>query len=447
MSVFSNINREARFLVKQRYFFALLTIALLLSVFSVWSGISETNTQLSTIERLQQKDAIDRANVLAKQSDYGSAAYYSFHLTYSAPSAMAFAAMGQRDIYPWKHRIRMLALEGQIYETDSDNPELSFLGRFDFAFLISVLLPLFVILLLHDLRSAEREAGRYDLLIATASKQQRLWLSRASVLCAALATALLLPFVIGAIIMQAQLVSTLQVIAVTLGHILFWMLLTLWFTSSKVAVKQSSAQIASVLLAVWLGVAVLVPVVSDIAIDEMVQSPNGGEIALTQREAVNDAWDLPFSDTWAPFIATHPQWKNNTEMNSQFEWKWYYAFQQVGDQKAAALSIAYRDATLEKINLAQRFAYISPPMLAQKLLSSIAETDALAAIKYEQKVRDYHQALRLFYYPLLFGAAELNEAQNNKTKVKKVEFDAKALSKLPSFSTFKNTIHTAKENI
>lgn len=447
MSVFSNINREARFLVKQRYFFALLTIALLLSVFSVWSGISETNTQLSTIERLQQKDAIDRANVLAKQSDYGSAAYYSFHLTYSAPSAMAFTAMGQRDIYPWKHRIRMLALEGQIYETDSDNPELSFLGRFDFAFLISVLLPLFVILLLHDLRSAEREAGRYDLLIATASKQQRLWLSRASVLCAALATALLLPFVIGAIIMQAQLVSTLQVIAVTLGHILFWMLLTLWFTSSKVAVKQSSAQIASVLLAVWLGVAVLMPVVSDIAIDEMVQSPNGGEIVLTQREAVNDAWDLPFADTWAPFIATHPQWKNNTEMNSQFEWKWYYAFQQVGDQKAAALSIAYRDATLEKINLAQRFAYISPPMLAQKLLSSIAETDALAAMKYEQKVRDYHQALRLFYYPLLFGAAELNEAQNNKTKVKKVEFDAKALSKLPSFSTFKNTIHTAKENI
>lgn len=447
MSVFSNINREARFLVKQRYFFALLTIVLLLSVFSVWSGISETNTQLSTIERLQQKDAIDRANVLAKQSDYGSAAYYSFHLTYSAPSAMAFAAMGQRDIYPWKHRIRMLALEGQIYETDSDNPELSFLGRFDFAFLISVLLPLFVILLLHDLRSAERETGRYDLLIATASKQQRLWLSRASVLCAALAIALLLPFVIGAIIMQAPLVSTLQVIAVTLGHILFWMLLTLWFTASKVAVKQSSAQIASVLLAVWLGVAVLVPVVSDIAIDEMVQSPNGGEIVLTQREAVNDAWDLPFADTWAPFIATHPQWKNNTEMSSQFEWKWYYAFQQVGDQKAAALSTAYRDATLEKNNLAQRFAYISPPMLAQKLLSSIAETDTLAAMKYEQKVRDYHQALRLFYYPLLFGAAELNEAQNNKTKVKKVAFDAKALSKLPSFSTFKNTIHTAKENI
>ena len=102
---------------------------------------------------------------------------------------------------------------------------------------------------------------------------------------------------------------------------------------------------------------------------------------------------------------------------------------------------------MEKIDVAKRFASIAPPMLAQKLLSSITETDALAAMKYEQKVRDYHQALRLFYYPLLFGAAELNEAQNNKTKVKKVEFDAKALSKLPSFSTFKNTIHTAKENI
>ena len=452
MSAFSNISREARFLVKQRYFLALLSIVLLLSVFSVWSGISETNSQLSTIERLQEKDDVDRANILAKQSDYGSAAYYSFHLTHSAPSAMAFAAMGQRDIYPWKHRIRMLSLEGQIYETDSDNPELSFLGRFDFAFLVSVLLPLFVILLLHDLRSAEREAGRYDLLIATASKQQRLWLSRASVLCAALAIAILLPFVIGVLIMQAQLVSALLVMAVVLGHILFWMLLTLWFTSSKVAAKQSSTQIASVLLAAWLGVTVLVPVVSDIAIDEMVHSPNGGEIVLTQREAVNDAWDLPFAETWEPFIATHPQWKNNTEMNSQFEWKWYYAFQQVGDQKAAALSSAYRDATLEKNTLAGRFAFLSPPMLAQKLLSSIAETDTLAAMKYEQKVRDYHQALRQFYYPLLFGDAKLNETQsnktiNNKTKGDKAAFDLKALSKLPKFTTFKNTIDSSKENI
>lgn len=436
MSLFSNLKREVRFLVKQRYFLAFLSIVFLLSVFAVWSGISETHTQLNTIERLQEKDLIDRESVLAKQTNYGSAAYYSFHLTYAAPSAMAFASMGQRDVYPWKHRIRMLALEGQIYETDTDNPELSFLGRFDFAFLVSVLLPLFVILLLHDIRSAEREAGRYDLLIASARKQQRLWFSRATVLCTALAVVMLVPFIMGALYTQAPLTSVLLIIFVVIAHLLFWMLLTLGFTSTKLAAKQSSAQIASVLLAVWLGVTVLIPVGSDMAINEIVRSPNGGEIVLTQREAVNNAWDIPDSDTWEPFLAAHPQWKDSTQMNSLFEWKWYYAFQQVGDQKAETLSKAYRSATLEKDTLAGRFALISPPMLTQRLLSSIAKTNVLASMKYEQEVRDYHKALRQFYYPLLFN---------------KAKFDHEKISGLPQFSTYKNTLdntlNTHKEKI
>jgi ABC-2 type transport system permease protein len=422
MTLFSNINREVRFLAKQRYILALLSIVFLLSVFAVWSGISETRSQLNTIERLQQKDAIDRNSVLAKQKDYGSAAYYSFHLTYSAPSTTAFAAMGQRDIYPWKHRIRMLAIEGQIYETDADNPELSFLGRFDFAFLVSVLLPLFVILLLHDLRSSEREAGRYDLLITTARKQQDLWLTRAIVLCSALAIALLAPFIVGALVTQAPFASVILITLVVIAHLLFWMILTLGFTASKVATKQSSAQIASVLLSVWLVVTVLLPVGSDLAIDEMVESPSGGEIMLTQREAVNNAWDLPFSSTWDEFLTTHPQWKSKTQMDDSFEWKWYYAFQQVGDQKAEVLSKAYREATLEKNMLAERFAILSPPMMTQRLMSSIAETDTNAAIKYELQMREYHKELRKFYYPLMFN---------------KAEFTLETLSALPQFSNKK----------
>ncbi len=423
MSIRSSITREAKFLFKQRHLLALFIVVLCLSCFAVWSGISETNSQRATIERLLEKDTIDRENVLAKQSDYGAAAYYSFHLTYSSPSSLAFAAIGQRDVSPWKHRIRMLALEGQIYETDADNPELSFLGRFDFAFLVSVLLPLFVILLLHDLRSSEREAGRYDLLITTAKQSQSLWLSRAAVLSIALTIALLLPFTVGAIYTQAPLASMGLMLLVVIGHVLFWMLLTLWLTASQYSAKKSSAKIASTLLSIWLVVTVLVPVSSDLAIKEMVSSPKGGDILMTQREAVNDAWDLPYSATWEAFLSTHPQWKNGTQMGGAFEWKWYYAFQQVGDQKANALSTAYRDATTAKDKLANLFALASPPMLTQRVMSAIAETDTQAAMQYEQDIRDYHHALRQFYYPLFFN---------------RTTFSLATMAELPQFSTYKN---------
>lgn len=407
MALFSHITREARFLGKQQHVVALLCVVFLLSAFAVWSGISESISQQQTIERLLEKDNTDRQDAINKHKGYGMTAYYSFHLTYSAPSEIAFAAMGQRDIYPWKHRIRMLALEGQIYETDADNPELSFLGRFDFAFLVSVLLPLFVILLLHDLRASEREAGRYDLLVATAKKQRNLWVSRAIVMCVALGLAVLIPFFVGAVVMQASLKAIGLFTLVVFAHMMFWAVLSVWFAGSKIAIKQSSAQVASMLLSVWLLVTVLVPVISDIAIDDMVHSPNGGEIVLTQREAVNDAWDIPHAETWNEFLKTHPQWANNTEMDtSSFEWKWYYAFQQVGDQKASELSQAYRDATEAKNALAGRFALISPPMLTQRLLASIAQTDTDAAIAYEQRIRDFHAELRQFYYPLLFNKTE-----------------------------------------
>ena len=58
----------------------------------------------------------ERELVLISQNDWGGLAYASFHFVYNEPSAFAFAALGQREGEPWKHRIRALALEGQIYE-------------------------------------------------------------------------------------------------------------------------------------------------------------------------------------------------------------------------------------------------------------------------------------------------------------------------------------------
>lgn len=422
MMLMSNTVRETQFLFRQKYLIGILTVALVLSVFSVWSGISEITTQKQTIERLKQKDEQDRNSVLAKQSDYGAAAYYTFHLTYSDPSELAFAAIGQRDVFPWKHRVRMLALEGQIYETDADNPELSFLGRFDFAFLVSILLPLFVILLLHDLRSSERESGRYDLLLITAVSQKSLWLTRAAVLSTALALVVLLPFVIGAIVSNTPFIDALLTVSVVLLHIALWSALVFWYTGRTSAAKLSSTKIASVMLSLWLVTTVLVPASSHVVIDHLVDSPKGGDILLTQREAVNDAWDLPDDATWSAFLETHPQWQDYIDMGPTFEWKWYYAFQQVGDQKVSELSKQYRLATLEKDRLAGYLSVLSPPMLTQRVMSALAKTDTQAAMQYEDKIRAYHQSLREFYYPLMF---------------KRAQFSIETMSELPKFSGLK----------
>lgn len=312
----------------------------------------------------------------------------------------------------------MLALEGQIYESDVQNAELAQVGKIDFSFVISALSPLFLILLFHDLMASERTSGRHDLLLTTARSYYALWGARISVRLLAIAMCLLLPFYFGAIVSNTELSSVLWVSIGCLGYFVFWTLLSVYLGKKS----TSAPRIASGLIGVWVLLVFIAPVLGDLAIKQNVHSPKGGDILLTQREAVNDAWDLPVKTTMDAFIVTHPQYQNYTKVEGGFDWKWYYAFQQVGDQAAAALSLAYREASLKKYNVANYIAWISPPVMMQRNMTRLAQTDALAAFEYEQQIRDFHQSLREFYYPLLFINRNL---------------DKKTLNELPSFEQTK----------
>ena len=194
----AQLKRELGFLLGQKNLMILLGLCLLLSSFAIYSGHQEIVSQHLTIERLEAAQQQDIDDVVAKHDTLGSLGYYQFHLTYQAPSSLAFAALGERDLYPWKHRIRALALEGQIYESDTANPELAYVGKFDFSFLISVLAPLLVILLLHDVIATERTSGRFELLTVTAKGPLVIFGYRIVVRYLALCLCLLVPFYLGA---------------------------------------------------------------------------------------------------------------------------------------------------------------------------------------------------------------------------------------------------------
>lgn len=398
MSFFNHLKREFSFLLRQPAALIVLTVALLLSVISVGSGLITSAGQKATIERLLAADLADRTRAIAKESDIGGAAYYSKHLTYDPPSPLAFAAHGERDVFPWKHRVRMLAIEGQIYESDTMNPDLAQAGQFDFALMVSVLMPLFVIMLLHDQRAAERVAGRHDLLAATAGSGSKLWLSRAAVRIVLLTFGVLTPFIVGAVISGAEVQSTLLVCLISLAGIGFWSFICLWASARNL----TGPAIASFLLAFWTVTTFVVPAIGEAVIENVISAPEGGDIVLAQRETVNGAWDLPKEETMNLFIKAYPEWADYTQIEKPFEWKWYYAFQQVGDQSVAEISKQRRDALIARHNAAKWVVFFSPSAAIQRSLTRLAMTDIKAALSYQNRVRDFHASLRAFYYPLLF---------------------------------------------
>lgn len=118
------------------------------------------------------------------------------------------------------------------------------------------------------------------------------------------------------------------------------------------------------------------------------------------------------------FFTGHPEWASYTPLKNSFDWPWYYAFQQVGDEKTGHLTAAYNNGRLLRARLTAWASFLAPPSLLERSLQWLAETDMNASLRYEKKVRAYHSKLREFYYPYLFG----NEP-----------FDKAALKNIPDF--------------
>ena len=398
--------REIGFLFRDSAALLWLGIAIFIAVVSVFLGLREISSQRTELNNLIAADHLEREVVMGLYQDWGEVAYYTFHLTYAPPSEFAFAAQGQRDTSPWKHNIRALALEGQIHETDAENPDFALIGRLDFAFVGNLLAPLLLILLLHDLRSAERAAGRYELLCATAASRGSPWLARAALRVGALALCLIGPLWAGGLLAGTDAASLALASLVVVSHIGFW-----WAVCSLMErCGWSSPVNLTALVGAWLALAVIVPAAIKVSVESIVPLPDGGEILFTQREAVNDAWDLPKAATMEPFIARHPEWADYTEVGQPFEWKWYYAFQQVGDQTVEPLSDAFREGRIRRDRLAGLLAWLAPPALAERALQALAGTGVAATLAYEQQVREFHTALREYYYPRLFRDEPVSDA-------------------------------------
>ncbi|MDP2140688.1 MAG: DUF3526 domain-containing protein [Gammaproteobacteria bacterium] len=399
MNAFKNFRREAGLFLRSRTPIAALGLLCILVTIAVLLGQAEVLRQQASIDRVQELDSIEREAALAGAPDFGDAAYAAFFLTWNPPSDSAFLAMGQRDISPWMLRVRALALEGQIHETDNFNPELSLTGRFDYAFVIAFLLPLFAIVVMYDMVSAERDAGRIPLLAASVGNVRKLWIIRAAVRMSGLLLACLLPLWLIGIFIGTSAGSLLSVSLIVVAALLVWSAFILLFSFQS----WSSPVIATSLMGVWLMLAIIIPLGGKLLVDRVIPDVDGAQISLLQRESVNDAWDIPKAATMERFYVSHPEWANTPPVTLPFHWKWFYAFQQVGDESAAELSSAYRAAIAQRDRLTGWISLVSPPVAVQRVMQHVAGTDVQASLAYDQRIRAFHERLRRYYYPFLFN--------------------------------------------
>ncbi|WP_313455813.1 DUF3526 domain-containing protein [Stenotrophomonas sp.] len=399
---------ELTLLLRSKVAVAGLALLAALTVASLISGVQRIDSQREAIARIAGLQAEDMAALVAKNGasqDAGTAAYYSFHPTWNPPSALAFAAVGMRDVAPFVLRVRALGLEAQIHDGDAFNPELALAGRFDFAFLLTFLAPLFVIVLFHDLRSAERESGRERTLASLPGSLTRLYGRRAVVRGLALSLCLGVPFAVVAIQQGVPTLQMVGVLALMVAYLAFWVAVALLVAWRSWASSTNAATLA----AVWVTVALVLPALSNVAIERAIPVEQGAEIARAQREAVNGAWDIPREDTMKRFYAKYPEWSDSAPLGTAFHYKWYLAFHQNGDDAVAPMSAAYREGIEKRTKAANSLGWLLPPVGLQAALTRMAGTDMQAHLAYQDRIRAYHGELRRFYYGFLFGDKPFRE--------------------------------------
>ncbi len=393
---------EWRLLRRSRLALMALALLLLLSALAVLSGLREVDRQQQTITRLaglQQQDLAAQARKYTRGGDAGSAAYYTSHNTWDSPSSTAFLALGLRDAAPYVLRVRALALQAQLHEGESFNPELALAGRFDFAFVLVYLAPLFLIALLYDLVSGERRSGRLDTLLAMPGSGRALWLRRAGLRSALVFVCLMLPVLAGALSGGTPMDAVAGVLASAAAYLAFWTGLTL-----IVATRQAgSAAHAMTLMGCWAVLTLILPTLANAALTRAVPVHQGVELMLSQRQAVHGAWDVPPEATMEKFFRSHPEWQHTAPLPTGFHWKWYYAFQQLGDESVASQVAAYRGGLLARQHWTAKLGWLLPGVGVQAALHRLADTDLQAQLAYQDRIAEFHASLRGFYYPYLFN--------------------------------------------
>ncbi len=400
---------ELLLLLRSRPAVAALAVLALLSALAVWNGMRTVAAQRAALERIAGVHAAALAERSAHQpadGDAGLTAYYTPHLTFAPAAPLAFAAIGQRDVQPYALQVRALGLQAQLYESEAFNPELTAPGRFDFAFVLVYLAPLFIIALMHDLVSGEREAGRLRLLSSLPGERGALWRRRIVLRLVLVAAALLLPLATGALLSGAAVGEAAVLSGAALLYVTFWCGLAAW----GAATARSAAAGAALLLAAFVLLALVLPTTVNAVLERALPVAQGAELALAQRQAVHTAWDRPRDETMQRFFGTHPEWKDTAPLPEGFHWKWYYAMHQAGDDMVSTQAAQYRRALWSREVWTRNAGLVLAGVNVQVLLHRLAGTDMEARLAYLDRVAAYHERVRRHFYPYVFNGKPFGPA-------------------------------------
>jgi ABC-2 type transport system permease protein len=293
----------------------------------------------------------------------------------------------------------MLAVEGQLYDTELTNPITLLSGNLDISFVFIFLLPLLVIALTFNVLSAEQESGVWAFVASQPVSLHKVLRLKLGVKFIALSLVIATLFVAVVLINKLPIDMRLVVIvSLVLAYLMFWFMVVFLV----ITLKNSSNINAVTLLSSWLFLLVLIPSLSNVIIIRMFPIPEALATTVTQREAYHEKWDMPKSVVMEPFYATYPEYSHYSIPEDRFSYGWYYAMMFAADSEAAQSATELFEKLEKRQRASQWIGYFIPNLFLQNTFNRIAKTDLENHVAYLKSVKAFHRRISEFFYPSIF---------------------------------------------
>ncbi|TKT89513.1 ABC transporter permease subunit [Dyadobacter frigoris] len=141
----------------------------LFGIYGFYHGSQVIDRQQKTIDSVPgvQKNHLEQIVEHGTGKPVSSTAYYPFFFTTNPASPWAKFAIGQRDVNPFMLKVKMLAIEGQLYDSELTNPLTLLVGNLDASFVFIFLFPLLIIAFTYNVISEEQENGVWKIVRTT----------------------------------------------------------------------------------------------------------------------------------------------------------------------------------------------------------------------------------------------------------------------------------------
>lgn len=392
--IWTAVRHEWKLLRREALAISAAGVLLLAVVYALSSGIAWQQARAEEVVAT----ARDSAEILAQQKEAAvpDGGRVGGIRTFAAlpPGPLAAFSVGLADLSPARAEISIWKRPDNFFGRYQLESPLSLLaGRFDLAFVVLYLLPLFLLAVSYNLVSGERERGTLDLVFTQPVRPFRWLVAKLLARLALLTAGLLMVGVLGALLAGIE-VAAMPRLAAWLG--IAWLYGVFWFALAALVASfvRRSETCAAVLAAAWLAIVVVIPGLLEVAVQTTSPVPSRLAFISAMREASNTA-SKESAELLAKYYHEHPELATHGQQEGFLPT--FYAAERDVEHRLEPLLSDFEQRLLDQQQLVGRWRFLSPAVVAHEAFADLAGSNLQRQRLFSRQARaflaDWHARL------------------------------------------------------